>query len=313
MNYQLIMEGWFMLKKENMGRIEILDDDFVRVIPTINNVDIRYTKHPENSILQREEQKTGPSTEKVKRIDKKTYFDPNTNDVKEYIQNTERTQNESTFYRTRRELNWLILNNFSGGNQELLLTLTYKKLVKNPYELSTDFRNYLKRVNNYFKSLYSFDYIVVREPHMSGSWHMHVLLRCDTDITSEIKRILIDKWKNGSVHIQNIIQVNKLAAYLTSHLTHLVIDENGEDSVMVEYSSMTTKTIMKNARLGLYPMQFRIYSSSKNIKKPLKKYMTFAECKRLYQISYFKNYDATFKLYNTNFALLQRHIQLTKN
>lgn len=50
----------------------------------------------------------------------------------------------------------------------------------------------------------------------------------------------------GTAYIQNIVQVNKLAAYLTSHLTHLVIDENGEDSILLDYSAMTTKTIMKN-------------------------------------------------------------------
>lgn len=301
-----------MLKKENVNRLEILDSDFVRVITTINNVDIRYTKHPVYAKIPGGETPSIQQSEKVKRIDKNTYLDPNTNEVKEYTFNTERTQNESTFYRTRRKLNWLILNNFSGGNQELFLTLTYKKHIQNSFELATDFRNYMKRINNHFKGQHSFDYIVIREPHLSGSWHMHVLLRYDDEITSEIKTILTERWKNGTAHIQNIIQVNKLAAYLTAHLTHLVVDENGEDTVMVDYSSMTTKTIMKNARLGLYPMRLRIYSSSKGIKKPIKKYMTFAECKRLYQISHFKNYDASFKLSNKNFVLIQRHIQLTK-
>lgn len=302
-----------MMEKENINNIEILDSDFVRVIPTLNNVDIRYTKHPENAMTQSREQSAPPSTEKVKRIDKETYLDPTTNEVKTYTRNTERTQNESTFYRAKRELNLLILNNFSGGKNELFLTLTYNVRFPNPSGLSADFRNYMKRVNNHFKGQYSFDYIVVREPHLSGSWHMHVLLQCDGEITSEIKNILTDKWRKGTAHIQAINQVNKLAAYLTSHLTNLVIDENGEDSFMVDYSTMTTKTIMKNARLNLYPMQFRIYSSSKNIKKPIARYMTFAECKRLYQITHFKNYDASFKLYNSRFALVQRHIQLTRN
>lgn len=301
-----------MLNKENIKQLTILDKDFVKVIPTLNNVDIRYTKYPENNATHKKEQTYVQPIEKVKRIDKDTYLDPTGNEKKEYIHNTERTQNESTFYRTRRELNWLILNNFSGDNQELFLTLTYANPFLNPDGLSSDFRNYMKRISNQLKSNCSFDYIVVREPHLSGSWHMHVLLRCNKEITADIESVLIKKWKNGTVHTQTIIQVNKLAAYLTSHLTHLIIDEDGEDSIMVDYSTMTTKNMMKNARLGLYPMQFRIYSSSKNIKKPLKRYMTLAECKRLYQISHFKNYDASFKLFNTHFALIQRHIQLTK-
>lgn len=301
-----------MLKKEDLNRIEILGNDFVRVIPTLNNVDIRYTKHPKNNKEVRSEQTTVQPTDKVKRIDKNTYLDPRTNQERKYKHNTERTQNESTFYRTRRELNWLILNNFSGGNQELFMTLTYAKSVLNPDGLSADFRNYMKRISNQLKGKCSLDYIVVREPHLSGSWHMHVLLRCNKEITTEIESVLIKNWKSGAVHIQTIVQVNKLAAYLTSHLTHLIIDEDGEDSIMIDYSTMTTKNIMKNARLGLYPMQFRIYSSSKNIKKPLKRYMTLSECKSLYQISHFKNYDASFKLFNTHFALIQRHIQLTK-
>ena len=301
-----------MLNKENIKQLPILNDDFVRVIPTLNNVDIRYAKRSENNTIQRKEQTSFPTIEKVKRIDKDTYLDPITNKEKKYKHNTERTQNELTFYRTRRELNWLILNNFAGGNQEIFLTLTYTDMLLNTTVLSTDFRNYMKRVGNQLKGNCSFEYIVIKEPHLSGSWHMHVLLRCNKEITTEIKLILENKWKNGAIHTQAITQVNKLAAYLTSHLTNLIIDSDGVDSITIDYSTMTTKNIIKNARLGLYPMQFRIYSSSKNIKKPLKRYMTFAECKHLYQVSHFKNYDASFKLFNKQFALIQRHIQLTK-
>lgn len=304
-----------MMKKQIIEHLTILDNDFVKIIPTLNNVDIRYTKKSKNAPTTATEFER---LEKVRRVDKHTYLNPNDNEMKNYNHKTKRTENETTFFRSKRELNWLILNNFQGVNNELFLTLTYSEKMDRPSQLSLDFRNFMKRLKTVFKDRLKFEYILVKEPSMSGSWHLHILLKYELlnyysiDNISDLKDTIKQNWKKGKSHIKSIDNANKLASYLTKHLSNLVIDDCGQDTADIIFITDTTKTIIKNSRLPLYPMNLKIYSSSSGIKKPYSQYIPYKECIKRYEMSHFKNWDTSFKLYNSNFAILQRQIQLTK-
>jgi hypothetical protein len=303
----------YMVNKQIIEELTILDTDVVKIIPTLNNIDVRYTKKNENDPTDEFER-----VEKVIRVDKHTYLNPNNNEVKNYNHKTKRTENETTFFRSKRELNWLILNNFKGDKNEFFLTLTYSEKMDRPSQLSSDFRNFIKRLKTIFKNNLKFEYILVKEPSMSGSWHLHILLKyellnhCSIDNISDLKDIIKRNWKKGKSHIKSIDNANKVASYLTSHLSNLVIDDCGQDTSDISFTTDTTKTIIKNSRLPLYPLNLKIYSSSVGIKKPYSQYMTYKECIKRYEMSHFKNWDTSFKLYNSNFAILQRQIQLTK-
>ena len=114
------------MNKKDIRQLPISDTDMVKVIPTKRNVDIRYTLKTDNEpagSLNSVRKESQP----VKRLTKETYLDPTTNSVRTYRQKEKQTENESTFYRTKRELNWLILNSFEGKENELFITLTYKE------------------------------------------------------------------------------------------------------------------------------------------------------------------------------------------
>lgn len=306
------------MNKKDVSELTILDTDYVKVIPTRRNVDIRYTeKNQEGSSDDASIAK--PDHDPVKRLTKDTYLDPATNTVKQYKHKENRRENESTFYRTKRELNWLILNSFEGKKNELFITLTYREAVEHHTELNKDFRNFIRRLTTHFKKEVTFDYVVVREPHLSGMWHMHVLFKYFASSPSvenphSIKDwtdLLAEKWGLGFVHVRAIEQVNQLAVYLTKHLMDIAVDENGEE-VESFSSSLSVAAIAKNKRLDLYPPNCKIYSYSKGIEKPPKLFMTYAECISRYGADFEKNWDNSFLLYNDDFALLQRHIQLTR-
>lgn len=94
------------MKKQDINEIEILDNDIVKVVKTQNNVDIRFTVHKgmedsHNGLTV--EQK---NEEKIRRLSKDTYYDPVSRTVKEYKHKEKRLENESTFFRTKRELNF---------------------------------------------------------------------------------------------------------------------------------------------------------------------------------------------------------------
>ena len=101
--------------------------------------------------------------------------------------------------------------------------------MENPKKLSSDFRNFLKRLNNHFHNELSFAYILVREPHLSDSWHMHILLKYQqvegNSIISkgEIEPVLKDKWNLGIAHVEDIVGANQLASYLTAHLSNCAV------------------------------------------------------------------------------------------
>ncbi|MCC5894063.1 MAG: hypothetical protein JJU16_01245 [Alkalibacterium sp.] len=308
------------MNKKDVNELTILDTDYVKVIPTQRNVDIRYTeKNKETSSNGTGTTIAKQEYEPVKRLTKDTYLDPVSKTVKNYRHKVKRVENETTFYRTKRELNWLILNSFEGDSNELFITLTYRKAVENHTDLNKHFRNFIRRLATQFKKNVTFDYIVVREPHLSGNWHMHVLFKyfaANSSISlphsiNEWTDLIAEKWKLGFVHVKAIEEVNQLAVYLTKHLMDIAVDENGEEIESMA-DSMSTTAIAKNKRLDLYPLNCKIYSYSKGIKKPPKLYMTYAECKNRYGSDYEKNWDNSFLLYNDNFALLQRQIQFTR-
>lgn len=310
------MEEEKSLNKKDISELPISDTDVVKVIPPRRNIDIRYTQKTGHESADRSNSDR-KEIEPVKRLTRDTYLDSATNSVRTYQHKEKRTENESTFYRTKRELNWLILNSFEGKDNELFITLTYKNQMYNYEKLGKDFRIFMRRLSRHFKEEVTFDYIVVRDPHLSGSWHMHVLMKYSTNIdctvlptsNREWSELITEKWKKGIAHIAPITEVNQLAAYLTRHLMDISVDDNGEEIEMFA-DSLSSKSLAKNKRLELYPLHFKIYSYSKRVEKPRKLYMTYAECKERYGETYEKNWDNSMLLFDDHFALQQRHIQL---
>lgn len=301
------------MKKRNIKQIEIQDDDVVVVVETINNVDLRYTSECPFSNA------SGEAKQKVKRMDQNHYLNPQSGQIKTYKRSGQRTANESTFYRTRRELNGLILNSFRGGDNELFMTLTYFKEVTDPSALSPDFTNFMRRLKRRYKNLH-FDYILVKEPHASGSWHMHALLKYVCSVpnlgvssqTPDFQAKLAEIWGLGSVHSKSVTEVNQLSSYLTNHMMHLIVDENGEEVNFQSSLKLSSKQVVKNGRLAMYPHNLKIYSYSKGFSKPTKEYMTYREFKLRYCNDYDVNWDNSFTLSNGDFAISQRHVQMTK-
>lgn len=307
------------MKKQDIHELTILDSDLVRVVKTRNNIDIRFTQNNEQPRSEKGVTQKQKGEESVKRLDKDTYYDPMSGTVKEYDHKEKRIQNESTFFRTSRELNWVILNSFEGKENEIMCTLTFKNKVEEIKEVNRAFNNFVRRLNTFFKKTLMYEYIVIREPHLSGSWHMHMLFKYNVIMPSskipasigDWHALINDKWKQGMVDVRAINQINELSAYLTKHLMDIKVDENGEEIESFS-EGMSVKTGAKNKRLDLYPLGMKIYSYSKGIKKPPKKHMTYGEAKRRYDADFEKNYDNSFILYNDDFALMQRQIQLTK-
>ena len=307
-----------MIKKD-IEPILIADNDFVKVVKTKKHVDVRFTERHNFEVSNNGDFVKPQQENRVVRLDKDTYLDQASGEIKEYIKKESRSDNESTFCRTKRELDWLIRNSFEGNTNEMLITLTFSEKVLDIKEANKEFNNFKRRMSRILKDKTTFEYILIREPHLDGSWHMHMLFKYELiDIDSNLltshgewKKAFSTAWAKGIIDLQPITDPAGLSHYLSSHLMDIKLDKNGEE-IESFTEGLTAKQVAKNQRLKLYPHNMNIYSSSKGIKKPMQVYMKYGECRELFNDEYVKNYDNSFKLFNDDFALTQRQIQLTK-
>lgn len=175
-------------------------------------------------------------------------------------------------------------------------------------ELNKIFNNFKRRMNRVFKNRLNYEYILIRESHLDGSWHLHMLFTYEMiDTMNDLpktpgdwKKLFKEVWGKGIVDLQYITDVPGLSYYLTSLLMDIKLNENGEE-IESFIEGLTAKQVAKNMRLSFYPHNMNIYSSSKGIKKPDQFYMMYGECKESFSDEYSKSYDNSFKLFNDDF------------
>lgn len=193
-----------------------------------------------------------------------------------------RTSNKSSIYRTRRILSGLILSNFYGEKNELLITLTYKASNKLSCEDKGDTEHSSRDIQNYFLSLRrflekvgvnlnNFKYLWVREPNEDGSFHFHALVKLVSakTISSKIQEAFKFKWKWGMVDIRPLEEANlHVERYFMPTVTDLKTSSKNPKAEMEENVSGQTKAYIEGERLKRYPHNSKIYGRSKNLNRP---------------------------------------------
>lgn len=179
---------------------------------------------------------------------------------------SKRTSNLASVKRTMRKLRRIITANFSGGQNELWVTLTYSHNVNALHAGDTkvvynDFKIYMQKIRKIFGHL---EYIAVLEPQSTGRWHLHVLLKKMDGSKLYIHNALMCKlWSHGFTKTQRLSSKNNIASYVMAYVSNLRVNSNSNKTVDI-----------KGARLYLYPKGVRIYRRSKNIVDPIVMKMT---------------------------------------
>lgn len=225
----------------------------------------------------------------IKKLDKDTYVELTTGEIKEFQHSENRQQNYNSLRQTFKKLRYLINNNFMGNPNELHVTLTYKENMKDPKRLYTDFEKFFKRLKYAYKDKSTIDYLTVVEPQGRGAWHCHVLMRFNDLDTVFIKnKDLRDIWGNGFVTIKSLDQVDNIGAYLSAYLADIELTEETFFTAISEQSEISTKIIdgvekkfIKGGRLHMYPPGMNLYRKSKGIQPPERKEMVFKDVKKI--------------------------------
>jgi len=132
-------------------------------------------------------------------------------------------------------------------------------------KLYHDYRKFNQRFKRYLKNnnLPNCEYITTAEPQGRGAWHLHILYIFEKKAPFIRNKVLAELWGHGFVKITSLKNIDNVGVYLTAYLSNLDITEE-----LTEPTNKHKKSIVKGARIKLYPTGFRIYRCSRGIKKP---------------------------------------------
>ena len=199
----------------------------------------------------------------ILKLNKDEFLLKSTGEIFESSHIENRSQNLNTIRASICDLRHLINNNFFGGKNELWITLTFGETkVYNPKELCRYFQTFMQRLRYKYKNK-KLDYIYVPEPHEKGDWHIHLLLKADSELYISNKE-LNQIWGNGFVKVNRLKDIDNIGAYVSAYLINI---KDGEQT-------------KKGARLHLYPTQHKLYRASKGIHPPISEYLPYSEAKK---------------------------------
>lgn len=227
---------------------------------------------------------------RIKKISKHEYVDLATGEVREFELSDVRSDNVNSLRQTFKKMRYLINNNFSGERNELFVTLTYRGELqtRDHIKVRKDFEAFIKR----FKRRYGdVDYIRVLEPHASGNWHLHVLMRLNDIENAYVSNDDMAKiWRNGFAKVKSTHKIDNVGAYLSAYLADVSTDELYDSNVVsVDHNEGIfekevegeTKRFIKGGRLSFYPSGVNIYASSNGIVIPEREVMTYDKAKKI--------------------------------
>ena len=131
--------------------------------------------------------------------------------------------------------------------------------------LYADFEKFMKRLKYHCKEQ-ELEYIVVAEPHKSGGWHMHLMLK------SMVPGLWIDKdklteiWGHGMTEIQRL-KSDDVGNYYVAYFTNLAIEAKNLQAGVADPET-GSKRYVKGGLLKYYPQGFRFYRCSRGIRRP---------------------------------------------
>lgn len=240
---------------------------------------------------------------RIKKLDKDRYLELETGEIKYFEHIDNRQESYDSLRKTFKKLRYLINNNFIGRPNELFVTLTYAKNITDPKLHYKEFDKFIKRLKYRYRDKTTIDYISVVEPHASGRWHCHVLLRFNDldsiyipnkfdDQNKPVDAPLYDIWGHGWVKIESLKHVDNVGAYLSAYLADVEINDEltfsdvlavarEQRQIVFKEVRGEPKKFIKGGRLHMYPPGMNIYRKSKGIIPPERQRMQFKDVKKI--------------------------------
>ncbi len=179
--------------------------------------EVKVTKYNNGDIVVKGTYIKNTNLQRYKRLNKEEYMDVATGEIKKY-----KTKNR-TLVRAMKRLKELLRNNFTGGNKELFITLTFEKVMKEYENACNEAKNFFRRLKRIYKDI---EYVYVLEQQKNLNWHIHTWLK---STSTSIKKLYISNdeinkiWGCGYTKTERVkettLDVGKLVAYMASTQT----------------------------------------------------------------------------------------------
>lgn len=224
----------------------------------------------------------------IKKIDADRYMIIETGEIREYNKSENRSENENSLRQTFKKLRYLINKNFKGSPNELFVTFTFAKDSYDPEMVYKDFNKFIKRLKYRFKDSSTIDYINVLEPHASGQFHSHMLIRFnDLEKIYIPNKEMAELWSHGFVTIKSLKDVDNIGAYVSAYLADIEVTSQNAVSVIQNGGEVAVKEVdgekkmfAKGGRLKYYPPGMNIFRKSKGIEYPVREEMTYENAQK---------------------------------
>lgn len=224
----------------------------------------------------------------IRKIDAERYIFLETGEIFEFEKSTNRSENENSLRQTFKKLRYLINSNFKGLPNELFVTLTFAKDSYDPEMVYKDFNKFIKRLKYRYKGETTIDYINVVEPHASGQFHTHTLIRFnDLEKIYIPNKEMAEMWSHGFVTVKSLKDVDNIGAYVSAYLADIEVTQENAVSVMSNGGEISVKEVdgqkkmfAKGGRLKYYPPGMNIFRKSKGIEYPVREEMSYEKAQK---------------------------------
>lgn len=227
---------------------------------------------------------------RIKKLDAESYCDLSTGEIKKFDRTNTRADSFNSLRQTFKKMRYAINYNFKGKPNELFVTLTYRgDLQTNDHlKVGNDYKTFMKRLKRKYGSV---DAIRVLEPHASGNYHLHVLLRFNDYDSIYIPNKVIDGvsvdaplrdiWGNGNVTIKGLSNVDNIGAYVSAYMTDMPVSDDYEGECLTKEIDGKSKKFIKGGRLIFYKPGVNIFTKTRGIVYPERVDMTYKKAKKI--------------------------------
>lgn len=248
---------------------KINDTDLVNYVKI--NDDLRIVKNSYHNTVPR-----------MQKLDSNRGINIATGEVIEFKRSQNRSQRMCDFKRSLSRLRDIIKLNVTELEKCFFITLTYEDNISDREKFRKHFDNFIKK----FRRLYGkCEYIKPIEYQGRGAIHCHLIIIFDKTPTLSItNEDIVRCWKHGSVDIGPIESPEATAKYLTNF--PFEYNEANED---LDYWAKSKKQ-KKSERVCFYAPHEKLYTCSKNIKRPEKiKNKYYSEVKEKFNLTECEN------------------------
>lgn len=266
-------DGTIQYKKIDSENFIIPPDSLVTVTFMGKVTELQYMSHYNNKA-------------RTEKLSEDEYLVLSTGEIKEYEKQKTGTKNETinSVRKTMRRIRLLVQTNVTDIKKVRWVTLTYKENMTDTKRLYEDFRKFNQKLTYHLKSCNKEkpEYIAIAEPQNRGAWHLHILYIWNRQSAPYLNNYELSKmWGYGFTKVKGLHDSDNIASYLQCYLTDLEIPEEVKGYFTDDLKEVTSdgkkKSIVKGARLNLYPANFNIIRHSKNIKYPIRETMPLNE------------------------------------